>query len=173
MKDNFFGTSIRKLNIWGKKYVLQITDKLDEGKKQVMDTLGESNSPFIVRHLFRKRFVIYQKSSANQEGQFEKLRSILNRSGMDFFQLVGILTDFIEGPTLESLKGDIQHSDLFRYILHVANGLEWLHSKDIIHLDIKPKNIVLDKSHNNVRFYLLKYFLILKFRPLLLTYFMQ
>jgi serine/threonine protein kinase len=33
-----------------------------------------------------------------------------------------------------------------QWILHLAEGLEYLHSKDVVHYDFKPKNVLLDSN---------------------------
>lgn len=61
---------------------------------------------------------------------------------MDFAQF-GNLHDLIYD---EKYRGG---EKLARTLFHqIVNGLEYLHSKDIAHLDLKPSNIFIDDSYN-------------------------
>ena len=50
----------------------------------------------------------------------------------------------------ESLVGNADEKTLLRFIKDVASGLEFLHSKDIIHRDIKPDNVLINQEGNFV-----------------------
>lgn len=50
----------------------------------------------------------------------------------------------------ESLVGNADEKTLLRFIRDVASGLEFLHSKDIIHRDIKPDNVLINQDGNFV-----------------------
>lgn len=50
----------------------------------------------------------------------------------------------------ESLVGNTDEKTLLRFIRDVASGLEFLHSKDIIHRDIKPDNVLINQEGNFV-----------------------
>lgn len=57
---------------------------------------------------------------------------------------------YIEGGSLDDLvqeKGAIDETEAVFYIKQVAEALTYVHSRNILHLDIKPSNILL---HNNV-----------------------
>lgn len=57
--------------------------------------------------------------------------------------------DYIEGQSLED-KGTIPESAALKYIDQVAQALKYIHDKGILHLDIKPANIMIDQEDNAV-----------------------
>lgn len=61
--------------------------------------------------------------------------------------------EYIDGETLSSLvqrSGAIKEQEAIEYIRQVADALEYIHSRKIMHLDIKPSNIILRHSDNRV-----------------------
>ena len=57
--------------------------------------------------------------------------------------------DYIEGQSLED-KGILSESAALKYIDQVAQALKYIHDKGILHLDIKPANIMIDRDDNAV-----------------------
>ena len=57
--------------------------------------------------------------------------------------------DYIEGQSLED-KGTLSESAALKYINQVAQALKYIHDKGILHLDIKPANIMIDRDDNAV-----------------------
>jgi HD superfamily phosphohydrolase/RIO-like serine/threonine protein kinase len=59
-----------------------------------------------------------------------------------------IVTDYIEGqelrPMLES--GEATHHDVYRLICHVLHAVEYMHSRRVLHADVKWENIKCRKS---------------------------
>lgn len=56
--------------------------------------------------------------------------------------------DFCEGGSLLSLLSD--KSRYYEYLpiaLDIANGMAYLHAKQVIHRDLKPSNILLTRDH--------------------------
>lgn len=60
-----------------------------------------------------------------------------------------IVMEYVEGQTLEQVidnRGKLKADELIPIALQIVAGLEYAHSKNVLHLDIKPSNILLDKS---------------------------
>ena len=60
--------------------------------------------------------------------------------------------EYLEGGSLaDKVKsGALRESDALRYIRQVASALEFIHGKQMMHLDVKPANILLDGDGNAV-----------------------
>jgi len=58
-----------------------------------------------------------------------------------------IVTEYLDGGELfeKCVEDDILESDGAYFVNQVCRGLNYLHSKAIVHLDIKPENIVITK----------------------------
>lgn len=61
------------------------------------------------------------------------------------------LMEFVEGESLSSRvksSGALTEADAVRYIREVASALEYIHTRQIMHLDVKPGNIMVNKEDN-------------------------
>jgi len=65
-----------------------------------------------------------------------------------------ILTDYFEGVTLSQFvekKGTLTRKEIRSISLQIANALEYLHGKGIVHGDLKPDNIMVKESDLSVK----------------------
>lgn len=67
---------------------------------------------------------------------------------------VYIQNEYCEGGSLANLINEYRwrglrftEAELRRILLHVAKGLQYIHSKQLVHLDIKPENIFIALDH--------------------------
>ncbi len=56
------------------------------------------------------------------------------------------LAKFVDGEKMSQLSTDLQH----RIWIDISGGLEYIHARNIVHLDIKPQNILLSGSNRAV-----------------------
>jgi serine/threonine protein kinase len=62
-------------------------------------------------------------------------------------EYVGLdLAKFVDGERMSQLSTDLQH----RVWIDISSGLEYIHAQKIVHLDIKPQNILLSESNRAV-----------------------
>lgn len=66
-----------------------------------------------------------------------------------------IITNLVKNGTLNDLLNQIKNNQLefplLRKILllrAIAKGFEWMHSKNVVHRDVKPENILIDENYN-------------------------
>ena len=61
--------------------------------------------------------------------------------------------DFVDGLSLHAMlkrDGALAESRAIRYVRQVAGALDYVHSKNRLHLDIKPGNIMVDQNDNAI-----------------------
>ena len=59
-----------------------------------------------------------------------------------------LIMQYCENGSCSSMAGRMEEDDIIKFLHDVAAGLEYLHDHNIIHLDIKPDNILLDDNCN-------------------------
>ena len=62
-----------------------------------------------------------------------------------------IAMEYIDGCSLKSLlgkEGMLPEQQAIRYIRQIGEALQFVHEKSILHLDVKPSNILIDKQGN-------------------------
>jgi len=78
-----------------------------------------------------------------------KHSNLLPATGYDKFEGKPYLVmQYCENGSCSSMIGRVEEDDVIKFLHDVAAGLEYLHDHNIIHLDIKPDNIMLDDNCN-------------------------
>lgn len=97
---------------------------------------------------FRQKFIKEARNIAKL-----KHRNVI--SIIDIFEDNGTayyVMEYVEGGSLADKVSDraLSEKDALRYIRQVASALDYLHGKQMMHLDVKPANILIDKEDNAV-----------------------
>ncbi|MDR1221711.1 MAG: serine/threonine protein kinase [Tannerella sp.] len=62
-----------------------------------------------------------------------------------------IVMEYIEGCSLKYMldkEGVLTENKVLKYVHQIGNALDFAHEKSVVHLDIKPSNILIDKEDN-------------------------
>ena len=99
-------------------------------------------------NLFQEQIAEFKKTTKLiQRVQNEHIVAIL-----DMFDELGTsyyVMDYIDGITLHDLvkkRGTLSEQEVLNYLKQTLNALEEIHVKRIIHLDVKPANLMVDKT---------------------------
>lgn len=117
----------------------------DEGNSKIY-TLSQGSSELVER--FRVKFVKEARSLA-------RLRHPNIVSIIDIFEendTAYYVMEFHAGGSLaDKVKNaPLPEADAVKYIRQIASALEYVHSKQMMHLDVKPANILLDGEGNAI-----------------------
>ena len=95
--------------------------------------------------VFRKRFVKEAKTIAKlYHPGVVGIHDVFEENGTAYYVM-----DFIEGENLNDMvkrEGALSEERALGYIRQVADALSYVHSHNIMHLDVKPANIIVRKS---------------------------
>ena len=97
----------------------------------------------------REKFVAEAKSLFSmRHPNIVKVHDVFEENGTAYYVM-----DYIEGPSLNDVvkkRGKLPESEALRYIRQVANALQYVHSLNRLHLDVKPANIMIDGKGNAI-----------------------
>jgi len=68
-----------------------------------------------------------------------------------------LVIEFMPGETVNKLAGKLNEKQLVEYALQIADILEYIHEKNMVHGDIKPENIILNKQEQSEICYLIDF----------------
>ena len=113
-----------------------------DGETSMVTIAGtEGNRSLVVR--FKEKFIKEAQMIAELEDvpHIIRIHDIFQENGTAYYVM-----QFIEGGSLDSKikkEGALNESIAIKYITQMADALSMLHSKHIMHLDIKPANVLL------------------------------
>ena len=111
-------------------------------------TVGTNSKKALVEKL-KKKFIKEAKSIRKlHHNGIVKVSDVFEENGTAYYVM-----DYIEGRSLSQLidnKGRLTETETMRYIRQVSETLKYVHSKNMLHLDIKPGNIMIGEEDNAI-----------------------
>ena len=96
---------------------------------------------------FRRKFMREAKRlSKFDHPNIVKVIDVFEENGTAY-----MVMDYVEGETLQQLvdrKGKLSEKEALEYIISLCDALEVVHEKKLLHLDIKPSNILIKRQNN-------------------------
>lgn len=142
--------------------VLKPGDILQNGTYKIVEILGKGGFGITYRAeepLSGRQICIKQLLAADQKSSFIREYQTLSRfdhSGIvkinSVFQEgedVYYTMDYIDGDTLKTIiseRSGLPDTVAVKYIRALAKGLQYIHNQNVLHLDIKPSNIIIRKK---------------------------
>ena len=107
-------------------------------------TVGTHSKKALVDKL-KKKFIEEAKSIRKlHHNGIVKVSDVFEENGTAYYVM-----DYIEGRSLKEIveaKGKLSETEALRYIRQVSDTLKYVHSKNMLHLDVKPGNIMIDED---------------------------
>lgn len=119
-----------------KEFFMGEVNSRKEGKSQVDGSSGDIFANY--RRKFRKEAENLAKLS---HPNIVKVLDVFDENGTTYYVM-----EFIEGQNLDDYtrdKGSVPEDEAVEIIKEVSEALDYMHSKKMLHLDLKPKNIML------------------------------
>lgn len=149
----------------GDAFVLDLNECLQPEELVIGPQLGAGGSAQVFRGTLRNREVAIKKISGvahleEMRKEINALRALRHPRLVAFIgacvqpPLLMVVTEFMAGGSLhDRLFGSRNHSPLapvqqWTICMHVLEGLAFLHSRRVVHRDLKSMNILLDTSQN-------------------------
>jgi serine/threonine protein kinase len=88
------------------------------------------------------RFYVEARTAARlQHPNIVAIHEVGEFDGLHYFSM-----DFVEGPSLAEVvrQGAVSSEEAARYLLILAETVEYAHAKGVLHRDLKPSNVLLD-----------------------------
>ena len=121
-------------------------DYCDRNDENPNVTIGTKNSTDIVQMLQGKFIKEAKNISKLRHPGIITIHDIFQENDTAYYVM-----DYVDGESLSDMikrKGPITEEEALGYIRKVADAIDYMHSKSMNHLDIKPANIMIRKSVN-------------------------
>lgn len=125
-----------------------VKDFCNRDKSTLHVTVGTESKRGLVTKL-RKKFVAEARaiSSLHHKG-IVSVSDIFEENETAYYVM-----DYIDGASLSDIvnkEGDLPESRALKYIREVCDALAYVHKNNMLHLDIKPGNIMIDKRDHAI-----------------------
>jgi len=94
----------------------------------------------------RERFAQEERLLRALQGHPNVVRFVQSHHEMGDGQGPGIAIELLEGNLLDRMRRGMSYEERIRAALEIADALAFMHGKGIIHRDVKPENILIDKK---------------------------
>ena len=125
-----------------KEFFMKEFCERDESTSQVI--IPTEGSRLIVDRYRQKFLKEAQMIASLRNEHIIKIYDIFEENNTAYYVM-----DYIEGGSLNDAvdsKGPLSESKAVGYIQQISDALSYLHSNNILHLDIKPSNVLIDKD---------------------------
>lgn len=147
-----FGCTYEGLHVMLKKRVaikeFFVKDFCNRDEATPAVTIGITSKTALVNKLKDKFIEEAQSVSTLNHSHIVNVYDVFVENGTAYYVM-----DYIDGLSLSDIvkrDGAISEKKAVKYILQVADALEYVHAHNRLHLDIKPANIMVDKDDNAI-----------------------
>ncbi len=107
--------------------------------KQLRETLMTQSPSY--RQAFIKEYEVGHKLNSPYVVSYEKITD--DENGVRIWQ------EYVDGATLQDIDAD--KIDIYRFSYQLLSALNYLHSMGVVHMDLKPANIMFTRTGGNVK----------------------
>lgn len=124
-----------------KEFYMKDLCNRDEETSQV--SVGSAGSIETVQRFKEKFLKEARLIAAMDNSHIVRIHDIFEENGTAYYVM-----EYVDGGSLESLvkEGALNEGDALKIIKEVGNALSYLHKQNVLHLDVKPSNILLRHS---------------------------
>ena len=112
-----------------------------DGNSQSIQTTPANISTF---NSTKKKFIKEARRLCSfSHSHIVRVTDVFEENGTAYYTM-----DFIEGKSLSQIPTPLPEERVTKYLDHILSALEHVHKKGILHLDLKPGNIMIDNDDN-------------------------
>ena len=119
-------------------------DYCERDEETALVTLGTKSNKDLVER-FKQKFVKEARLIASLNNQhIVKIHDIFEENGTAYYVM-----EYYGGGSLKdvvSIRGALPEHEAVKYVSEISDALKYVHNRNMLHLDIKPSNILLDEN---------------------------
>ena len=119
-------------------------DYCERDEETALVTLGTKSNKDLVER-FKQKFVKEARLIASLNNQhIVKIHDIFEENGTAYYVM-----EYYGGGSLKdvvSRRGALPEHEAVKYVSEISDALKYVHNRNMLHLDIKPSNILLDEN---------------------------
>lgn len=111
-------------------------------------SLGAVSQSNLIQHLEEKFVREAQNLFALSHPNIVGVKDVFKEFGTSYYVM-----DYIDGQSLQSLideRGPLPEAQAMKYMGQVMDALEYVHGRKLLHLDLKPDNIMIDRNDHAI-----------------------